>query len=91
MLNQLQELSEELRRDHPSSDPQFKTFPSGAAMLDVKIGPETYVIEYLPSLLGIGISESSTATFGWEGCEHSFDTFEGAKEFLLSLLATSSE
>jgi len=55
-------------------------------MLDVKIGAETYVIEYLPSLSAVGVSRVSTSTFGWEGFEHPFDCFEDAKTHLLSLL-----
>jgi hypothetical protein len=86
MLTQIQELGEELRRDFPSSNPKFTPFPSGAAMLDVKIGSEIYVMEYLPSMKSVGISKMSGATFGWEGFERSFDDFNGAREFLLALL-----
>jgi hypothetical protein len=86
MLVEIEQLGEQIKRDYPSSNPKFTPFPSGAAMLDVKIGPETYVMEYLPSLRAVGISRMSTATFGWEGFEHSFGDFQSAKEFLMSLL-----
>ena len=86
MLTEIQQLGEQVKRDYPSSNPKFTPFPSGAAMLDVEIGPETYVMEYLPSLRAVGISRISTATFGWEGFEHPFNDFESAKAFLLSLL-----
>ena len=86
MRNEIQEFSEQIRRDYPSADPKFTPFPSGAARLDVKVGSETYAMEYLPSLLAVGISRMSTATFGWEGFEHPFDTFHEAREFMCDLL-----
>jgi hypothetical protein len=55
-------------------------------MLDVEIGPETYVMEYLPSLRAVGNSRMRTATYGWEGVEHSFDDFESAREYRMSVL-----
>jgi hypothetical protein len=90
MLSEVTQLAEQIGRSYPSSDPKLTTFPSGAVMLDVKIGPEIYVMEYLPSIGGIGISRMSTATFGWEGFENAFDTFEEAKSFLLHLLSESA-
>jgi hypothetical protein len=90
MLIEIQQLGEQIKRDYPSSNPKFTPFPSGAAMLDVEIGPETYVMEYLPSLHAVGLSRRSAATFGWEGFEHPFDSFENAKQFLLSLLKEGS-
>ena len=68
------------------SIPKLTSFPSGAAMLDVKVGAETYVLEYHPNVEGVGISKMSTATYGWEGYEHCFDAFELAKAFLVQLL-----
>jgi len=86
VLSEIQQLGEQIKQEYPSSDPKFTPFPSGAAILDVRIGPETYVMEYLPSRRAVGISRMSTATFGWEGFEHAFQDFQGAKAFLLSLL-----
>jgi hypothetical protein len=90
MLTQIEKLSEDLKRDYPWSNPKFTPFPSGAAMLDVTIGPETYVMEYLPSLRAIGVSRMSSATFGWEGFEHSFESFQSAREFLIALFPKES-
>lgn len=90
MLTQIHELGEQIKRDYPASNPKFTSFPSGAARLDVRIGSETYVMEYLPSLNAVGVSRMSTATFGWEGFEHSFDNFQSAKDFLASLLQKGS-
>ena len=43
-------------------------------------------MEYLPSLNAVGISRSSTATFGWEGFEHPFAGFVEARAFMWELL-----
>lgn len=90
MQSEITQLAEQIGRNFPSSEPKLTTFPSGAAMLDVTIGPEIYVMEYLPSVGGIGVSRMSTATFGWEGYENAFDTFEEAKSFLLQMLNESA-
>jgi hypothetical protein len=89
MSAQVEQLCEQIKTNFPWSRPRLTSFPSGAAMLDVKIGAETYVLEYLPSLGAFGVSRMSTAVFGWEGFEQSFDDFESAKEFVLSLLRSS--
>jgi hypothetical protein len=85
MQSQFKELCAELQRDFPNNPSKLTLFPSGSAMLDVKIDAETYVMEYHVDV-GVGISRMSTATFGWEGCENSFDSFEEAKTYLHSLL-----
>ncbi len=90
MQNQIKELEEVLRREFPESKPELTLFPSGAAMLDIKIGPEIYVLAYY-SDVGVGINRVSTATFGWEGYEYPFDNFEDAKTFLLTLLKEGSQ
>jgi len=64
MHDNMRQLYEAIKRDFPDSQPAFTEFPSGAAMLDVTVGAETYVMEYLPSLRLLGISRMSTATFG---------------------------
>lgn len=62
-------------------------------MLDIPVGAETWVLEYLPSLSthGMGVSRMSTATFGWEGWEHPFDDFASAQAFVLALLNGRAE
>ena len=77
---------EELRRDFPDVAVRLELFPSGAAMLDVQIGDETWVMEFAPSLGVVGVSRSSTATFGWEGYENIFENVGEAKTFVLSLI-----
>jgi hypothetical protein len=85
-------LEEEIRalycqigREFPRNSTRLEIYPGGAAFLDVKVGTETYVMEYHANV-GIGISRISTATYGWEGYEHSFDNFRSAREHLLALL-----
>jgi hypothetical protein len=85
MQSQFKELYAELQRDFPNNDSKLTEFPSGAAMLHLKIGAETFIMAYY-SNVGVGISRMSTATFGWEGYENPFDSFEEAKTYLLSLL-----
>jgi hypothetical protein len=65
------EFFEKLQTVLPGGSMQLTDFPSGAFMIDVAIGPETHVVEYLPDL-GLGVSRKSTATFGWEGVENAF-------------------
>jgi hypothetical protein len=55
-------------------------------MLDVTIASTGYVVEYLPSMRCVGVSNVNKAVFGWEGFDHPFDDLEGARDFLLSLL-----
>ncbi|HZK80852.1 MAG TPA: hypothetical protein VFC46_07290 [Humisphaera sp.] len=78
-------MEDELLREFPESHPKSTLFPSGAAMLDVTVGNETYVLEYHLDV-GLGISRVSTAVFGWEGYEHPVDDFEEARKFLIAAL-----
>ena len=55
MQNRFKELEDELLREFPESHPKSTLFPSGAAMLDVTVGNETYVLEYHLDV-GLGIS-----------------------------------
>jgi hypothetical protein len=55
-------------------------------VLDVKCGEEVYVLEYLPRINEIGLSRQSTAVFGWEGFEQTFESFEAARQAALNLL-----
>jgi hypothetical protein len=87
MAELIRQLSELIRREYPTSEAKFESFASGAAMLDVKVGAETWVLEFLPSLNAVGVSKLNTATFGWEGFEHHFQDFGSAKEFLLQMLS----
>jgi hypothetical protein len=89
MQNQFKEFYAELRRDFPNNYSLLTLFPSGSAMLDVKIGAETYVIEFSIQHVEVGVNRMSTATFGWEGYENVFNNFEEAKAFVLSLLKSN--
>ncbi len=88
-MQKLEEFIATLKLDFPASKPELTNFPSGAFMLDITVGPEIFVFEYLPSVGGYGVSRVSTATFGWEGFENVFEDFESAKAFILDLLKGS--
>jgi hypothetical protein len=88
MQSQFNAFRDRLTREYPSTEPKLTAFPSGAMMLDIKVGAETYVMEYLPSFNAFGVSRMSTAVFGWEGFENAFDDFGKAKEFVMALLDT---
>jgi hypothetical protein len=90
MLRQFEQLCEQIKRDYPSSSPKLTSFPSGASMLDVKIGSKAYVMGYFPSIGSYGVSNVDKAIFGWEGFDYPFENFEKAKEFLISLLNKNS-
>jgi hypothetical protein len=85
MQSQFKELFTELQRDYPNNYSKLTIYPLGAFLLDVKIGDENYVMAYYPDV-GVGIGKLSTATFGWEGYDYPFDSFEEAKAHLLLLL-----
>jgi hypothetical protein len=89
MLAEFERLASNLRREHPSSEPKLIVLPSGAAMIDVKVGSEPYVFAYFPGQNGFGISRRNTAVFGWEGVEHEFRTFQEAESYLLQLFRGS--
>src|SRR5690349_6517498 len=75
-----------IRAAFPLSRPTVTNFPSGAFMIDVQIGDEVHVVEYLPSLAGFGVSRRSTAVFGWEGVEHAFESMADVEAFVVALL-----
>lgn len=70
---------------YPNNKLELTLFPSGAAMFQVQIGEETYSLEYHLDV-GVGISKVSTATFGWEGYDYPFESFEEARTFIFDLL-----
>jgi hypothetical protein len=86
MQKQIESFYKRILRDFPDTGAALELFPTGAAMLDVRIGNETYVLEYSSTLGALGVSRKSTAVYGWEGFEHPFETFEAAEQYLLSLL-----
>jgi hypothetical protein len=86
VLDQMRELCERIKREHPGASPSLTTFDSGAANLHATIGSEIYVMEYLPSLAAVGVSKVSAATYGWEGFDHPFKNFTDAEAFMLDLL-----
>ncbi len=61
-------------------------FPSGAFMMYVPIGDEVWVVEYLHSRGWWGVSRQSTAVFGFEGFENSFENLEETERFVINLL-----
>ena len=85
MQEEMKTLYHEIQSNFPENQARLELYPGGAAFLEVKIGDETYVMEYHLSA-GIGISRMSTAGYGWEGYEHPFDAFRPARECLLALL-----
>lgn len=82
---QMQELFKWINTNFPQSNARLEDFPSTAATLYVDIGTETFALEYAPEE-GYGVSRISTAVFGWEGAEHTFENFENARKFLIELL-----
>ena len=87
--NLFKEFRAELKRDFPKTKVELSLFSSGASMMDVSIGDETFVIEALANQPEVGVSRMSTATFGWEGCENVFSSFSEAKDYVFSLLKTN--
>jgi hypothetical protein len=85
MQDEFKALEKELLRAFPESKPKLLLFPSGAAMLYVSSGDETYVLEYHLDV-GLGINRESTAVFGWEGYEQPLDNIEQARQFLAKAL-----
>ena len=90
MIAQFEALCSQMANDFPASRPKLTTFPSGAALLDFKVGFESYTFEFLPSLQSFGLSKTDNAVYGWEGVEHPFKDFHTAKSFIWDLLQTTS-
>jgi len=85
MQEQFKNLKKEIAMSYPNNKLELTLFPSGAAMFQVQIGEETYSLEYHLDV-GVGISKVSTATFGWEGYDYPFESFEEARTFIFDLL-----
>ena len=85
-MNEIKDFIIRLDRDYPGSKKELVTFPSGAYMLYFYVAGDEYVLEYLPSLKAYGVSKVKNATYGWEGVEKDFTTFEAATQFALHLL-----
>ena len=77
---------ERVSAQFPASRPKLTSFPSGAFMIDVVVDTEIYVVEHQPSLGGFGVSRMSTAVFGWEGVEKSFESLDAAEKHIVALL-----
>jgi hypothetical protein len=75
----------------PRSNPKLTGFSSGEFMIDLEIRGEALVIEYLPSFEKYGVSRVSTAVFGWEGVENTFDTFEEVESYLTEISKIRNE
>jgi hypothetical protein len=80
----------EMKQQNPSRDAaraaKLTTFPSGAFTIDVSVGAEVHVVEYLPSLgQKFGVSRMSTAVFGWEGVENAFESFQEVEDYLVAV------
>lgn len=77
-----------LRENFSKFNMQFHAFRSGAIMIDITTMKGTYVIEWAPrNPNAIGVSNAKNATFGFEGFEEIFPSFEEAKSHLEKLLA----
>jgi hypothetical protein len=87
MRKELERLYYELRHRFPSTKPRIDTFPSGAARIYIDCGDDVYVVEFAPKVGRVGVSRMSTAVFGWEGFENTFETAGKAREFVLRLIA----
>jgi len=82
MVAKFEELAESLRRDHASNDSILKVFLSGTAVIDVRVGSETYVLAYYPSVsldTIIGVEPRSRM-------KHTFNSFAEAEAWLRGLL-----
>lgn len=87
MKDEIENLSTRIKDKFHSVVTKITLFPSGAVMLDLRLQSETYVLEYRPSIKGIGVSRLSTAGYGWEGYERSFEDLQSAEVFLFQVLA----
>jgi hypothetical protein len=75
MQEKFKQFHELIQREFPGIRTELELFSSGAAVLDVYIGEEMYILQY-SRRFGIGINRGSKVTFGWEGYEDPFDDFE---------------
>ena len=78
VIEKFQVFAERLRCEYPPSQPRLAVLSGGAVVMDLQIGPDTYVFGYYPDLLRI-------AVFGPEG-DTSFRNFDEAEVWLRRLL-----
>lgn len=87
MRNNMSEFMHVLLRRFPECHAKLTVLQSGMVLLDFMVGDEPYVMEYLPTPNIIGVSKVKSATYGWEGVDRAFDSFEKASEYVLVLLS----
>jgi hypothetical protein len=81
------ELFQFLRGSYGKFFMEYRAFPSGAVMIDIKTMAGMYVVEWSPNQPNeIGISNSKNAETPFDGCDEVFSTFEEAKKRLIQLL-----
>ena len=78
MIEKFQVFAERLRCEYPPSQPRLAVLSGGAVVMDLQIGPDTFVFGYYPDL-------SRIAVFGPEG-DTSFRNFDEAEVWLRRLL-----
>jgi hypothetical protein len=83
---------ERIRTRLPDRTAKLTKFPSGAFMIDVSVGSEVHVVEYLRSVgQRFGVSRMSTAVFGWEGVEKAFESLEEVEDYLVAVSVTAAK
>lgn len=76
-----------LRGSNPNFNMTFHAFRSGAVMIDIITMDGIYVVEWSPKNPDeVGISNAKNATFGHEGSDEVFPSFEKVKVRLDQLL-----
>ena len=66
---------------------EYRAFPSGAVMIDIKTMAGMYVVEWSPNQPHeIGITNSKNVETPFDGYDEIFSTFEEAKNRLSQLL-----
>jgi hypothetical protein len=82
-------LADEIQGWNPAFKTDLVTFPSGAAMLDVRYRYRLFVMVYSPSS-GFGVDEVRPGEGLGTGYRHRFRDFPPAKSKLLRTLAEAS-
>jgi hypothetical protein len=88
IIQRLSSLADEIRNSVSGADVELTEFPSGSAMLDVRISGRLYVLEYSPTR-GFGVDEVQDGEGFTLGYRFASGDVQAAAEELSNLLSAA--
>jgi hypothetical protein len=88
IIERLSALADEIRSSVRGADVEFTVYPSGSAMLDVRLSGRLYVLEYSPTR-GFGVDEVQDGEGFTLGYRFASGDVEAAADELSNLLSAA--